>query len=699
MSSLLVALFPPGRPVRSSSRAAGLPGEDWSHRKTAERSSRRRRDACLRRRPDRSIRPGVESLESRAMLAADDILVSLVGNQVVLTLDPAGTAITNLSTTYASKAGVLTITAVTKWDDLDGGNNSRSHDRSGHRHDRGQPEDGHEVCRHLRGGRRGHRLRHDRPGGGEPRRRHPWRGRQSLSIDTGAGPSDAIVIATPSRRRAPAASASRPRARPTKHGIMLSANVTSPAGSQTFAGSVTLENDVTVMAGKVITFASTVDGDSRLTVSAGGPVAFIGAVGGAEPLAGVTLARAAGVAFNDGFVLDGTAAAAGPTGLLIGRNVNSVVFLPSAGPVDRTIAGFAGAGIRFVGGSRNSLITGVSSVGNGLGMRIGPGVYTGTQIVGNSFSENAGNGITMNAARGITLGGPDANGNTIIFNGGWGLAASGTSTGSRLLENQISDNRPATWPAWAWAAGGGSRGGAGPPGVRSAPGLSVQLSPVGLASLNAGQLGRYAFDLAIDINGVQLGSTGALDTAKRLVDIDAIGGRRLATVAVPSAQTTEFRRIGSTIYVDAQQLGATGLPWVSVTGSSAAAVAVTSLVAGLTPAATLQALEFPISSQAAGGDAFGTRYSATIGTSSFAALLPLADLTPLDASPCSATTRCRWTCGSTRRARSAGSRSQVASVGTITLSLTNYGQAVRVAGTGEVADRRHRLGLGPGTLR
>jgi len=46
------------------------------------------------------------------MLAADDIIVSLVGNQVVLTLDPAGTTVTDLSTAYATKAGVLTITAV-----------------------------------------------------------------------------------------------------------------------------------------------------------------------------------------------------------------------------------------------------------------------------------------------------------------------------------------------------------------------------------------------------------------------------------------------------------------------------------------------------------------------------------------------------------------------------------------------------------
>jgi len=37
----------------------------------------------------------------------------------------------------------------------------------------------------------------------------------------------------------------------------------------------------------------------------------------------------------------------------------------------------------------------------------------------------------MNGARGITLGGDGANANTIIFNGSWGLAASGTSTSSR----------------------------------------------------------------------------------------------------------------------------------------------------------------------------------------------------------------------------------------------------------------------------
>jgi len=47
------------------------------------------------------------------MLAADDILVGLVGNRVMLTLDPEGAAITSLTTTYDAPSTRLTITAAT----------------------------------------------------------------------------------------------------------------------------------------------------------------------------------------------------------------------------------------------------------------------------------------------------------------------------------------------------------------------------------------------------------------------------------------------------------------------------------------------------------------------------------------------------------------------------------------------------------
>ena len=76
---------------------------------------RRRMKNGHRRRGRRSAgcQPGIEGLESRAMLAADDVLVGLVGKRVVLTLDPQGAAITNLATTYDAPAARLTITAAT----------------------------------------------------------------------------------------------------------------------------------------------------------------------------------------------------------------------------------------------------------------------------------------------------------------------------------------------------------------------------------------------------------------------------------------------------------------------------------------------------------------------------------------------------------------------------------------------------------
>lgn len=77
--------------------------------------SRRRTTGGSRKRGGRSAgrHPGIESLEPRAMLAADDVLVGLVGNRVVLTLDPAGAAITNLATSYDARTARLTITAAT----------------------------------------------------------------------------------------------------------------------------------------------------------------------------------------------------------------------------------------------------------------------------------------------------------------------------------------------------------------------------------------------------------------------------------------------------------------------------------------------------------------------------------------------------------------------------------------------------------
>ena len=82
----------------------------------------------------------------------------------------------------------------------------------------------------------------------------------------------------------------------------------------------------------------------------------------------------------------------------------------------------------------------MTSTANGVGLRLGAGDYSGTLIAGNELSENIGNGLTMTSAQGVTIGGLGADGNAIIFNGGRGISASGTSTGSALAANQISNN-------------------------------------------------------------------------------------------------------------------------------------------------------------------------------------------------------------------------------------------------------------------
>ncbi|MCE2728287.1 MAG: hypothetical protein LW698_16220, partial [Planctomycetaceae bacterium] len=276
------------------------------------------------------------------MLAADDIGVSLVANQLVLALDPAGTAVTNLSTTYSSKTGILTVTAasagkLSSAPSIPGVTINPASDTISVNL---------KIIPQFAGisvvGSTGTDVVVIGPAGINLAAVTKGAAAQGLSIDTGAGSADAIVIASPvsAKGAGPVTLASQGQA--TKHGIILRSSVTSPTGSQAFNGSVTLGTNVTVAAGKTITFASTVDGSSRLTVSAGGPVAFTGAVGGNVPLAGVTLSRAAGVAFAAGFMLNGKATAAGTSGLVIGKNVNSVVFLPVSGSVTRTIADFTG---------------------------------------------------------------------------------------------------------------------------------------------------------------------------------------------------------------------------------------------------------------------------------------------------------------------------------------------------------------------
>ncbi|MEX0688258.1 MAG: right-handed parallel beta-helix repeat-containing protein, partial [Pirellulales bacterium] len=562
---------------------------------------------------------GFGPLEARAMLAADDIVVSLVANQLVLTLDSAGTAITDLSTTFASKTRVLSITAASAGTlslaapitgvTIDPATDTISVDLKTLKTFAGISVVGSTGTDRVVIGKAGVNLAAVTKGAAA----------QSLSIDTGTGASDAIVIASPVSAKGAGSVSLASQGQAIDFGIILQANVTSPAGSQTFGGAVSLESrGISVTAGQVITFASTVDGDQRLTVSAGGPVAFLGAIGGNEPLSGVTLARAAGVAFADGFELDGTGTAAGTSGLVINSNVNSVVFLPS-GPLTREITGFSGAGIQFVGGSRNSLVTSVSSIGNGVGLQAGPGIYTGTAITGSTFTANTGNGVTLTGAQQISLGGSAAGaGNVITFNNRFGVGASGASAGSVIRNNQISNNllgnvgnlllRNAT------------------PVVATAQGLTVIADTVGLAALRAVQVGRYAFDVSIDANGVLMSSQGALDFARQLVTSTV----EIQPDASAAVQRTQFRQTGGFTFVDGRSLGTTGLPWVRMSSSPQAtqpAVRVTNaILTDLTPRHVLRSLEFPVGTQFVGADSFGQRYQTNMGLSTFVALLPLYNL-------------------------------------------------------------------------
>jgi nitrous oxidase accessory protein NosD len=68
------------------------------------------------------------------------------------------------------------------------------------------------------------------------------------------------------------------------------------------------------------------------------------------------------------------------------------------------------------------------------------GIATGTRVQANTLRGN-GSGVMLIAARGVLVGGvADADRNTIVDNLGYGLFATGNSTGSAVQRNVISGN-------------------------------------------------------------------------------------------------------------------------------------------------------------------------------------------------------------------------------------------------------------------
>jgi lipocalin len=524
------------------------------------------------------------------MLAANDVLVGLVGNRVVLTLDPAGAAITNLATSYDASAARLTITAATAGTlamaapvnglSVNGVADTITVDLRTITKLAGLSIVGGAATDSITIG----------PGGVNLAAVVRGAIAQGFTIDTGAGASDTITVAGRIVAKSSGAVSIATQGEGVAHGILLAAGVTTPRGSQSFGGGVTLLNGVALQAGGDISFSSTIDGTARLQLSAGGAITMAGDVGSWLPLQGITLAQASRVLVGGGLALDGSGTAPGASGFVIGANVHNVVFSPLAEA--RTISGFGGAGIHFAGGSDGSRVTGVTSIGNGVGLFVGPGRYAGTVISGSSFSGNVGNGVSLEAARGITIGGQALGArNQIISNGGFGVAATGACSGSLVLGSEIGDNALGQIENYLDGTISGSRL------IQTATGLMLELNEVGRAAFRAQKAGSYSFDVGVEAFVVSAHSTGWLDTRTAVLDIDA----SFAFMVPPP--------------------GAVPPPGLhrTVLGENL-------LATSLTPVQTLPGLEFAKSSQYLGIDSYGRRYRAVVGVSTFAGMIPLADL-------------------------------------------------------------------------
>lgn len=523
------------------------------------------------------------------MLAADDVLVGLVGNRVILTLDPHGAAITNLATTYDAPAARLTITAATR------GTLSMAATVNGISVDDVADTitvDLKKITKFaglsIVGGANADSVTIG-PGGVNLGAIRRGATAQGFSIDTGAGVNDSITIAGPIVAKGAGAVRLATQGEGVARGILLASNVVTARGAQSFGGGVTLLTDIALRAGGDISFSSTIDGFGRLQLSARRSITMAGDVGGWLPLQGITLAQASRVRVGGGLVLDGSGTAAGASGFVIGANVHNVVFSPLADA--RTISGFGGAGIRFAGGSNGSRITGVTSMGNGVGLLAGPGVYRGTVISGSAFSGNVGSGVSLHAARGLTIGGRTSSaGNAIVSNGGYGVAATGPCTGSLVVGSEIGDNSLGQVENYLASTLAGNLL------IQNATGLLIQLNEVGRAAYRAQKARSYSFDVGVEAFVVSARSTGWLDTRTAALDIDASVGFMVPPEAM------------------------------SPSGMQRTTLGNNRLATSLTPLKTLPGIEFAKNVQYVGSDSYGRQYRAFVGLSTFAGMIPLADL-------------------------------------------------------------------------
>ena len=560
----------------------------FSRRRQITDRSRRRGRRSAGGQP--GTQPLIEGLESRAMLAADDILVGLVGNRVMLTLDPQGATITNLVTAYDAPAARLTITAATAGTlamaaPVNGISVNDVADTI--------TVDLKKITKFaglsILGGAATDSIRVG-PGGVNLAAIGRGAAAQGLSIDTGAGVGDSITIAGQIAAKGAGAVSLTTKSEGVTHGIQMASGVVTPKGSQSFGGGVTLLNGVALQSGGNISFSSTIDGFGRLQLSAERAITMAGDVGNSLPLQGITLAKASRVHVGGGLVLDGSGTAAGTSGFVVRANVHNVVFAPVADA--RTISGFGGAGIRFAGGSNGSRITGVTSQGNGVGLLAGPGFYSGTVIAGSSFSGNVGHGVALQAARGLRIGGRLAGaGNEIVSNGGFGVAATGLCPSSIVVGSELGDNALGQVENYLASSLSGNLL------IQNGTGLQLQLNDVGRAAYRAQKARSYSFDVGVEAFVVSARSTGWLSTRTAVLDIDAAVGFMEPPPGTMNPAGMQRMMLGEN-----------------------------RLATSLTPLNTLPGIEFAKSVQYVGSDSYGRHYRAVVGLSTFAGMIPLADL-------------------------------------------------------------------------
>ncbi|MCX7414195.1 MAG: VCBS domain-containing protein, partial [Planctomycetia bacterium] len=378
----------------------------------------------------------------------DSIAVSVDANRILLSLAPAGVAISSLHTAYNARTHVLTITATQTGTMVASGAgtpgvavNSAAKTISVNlgvlTGFAGISVVGNGGVDSVTIGGTGINLAAVTKGAAN----------QSFSIDTKGGATDIVTVGKPITAKGSGSVSVTTLGTGASRGIHLGGTVTTATGSQTYAGTVNLLANTALTAGTggAIGFTGTIDGANTLSLSAGGGITFAGAVGVTTPLKGLTVAKAAGVAVNNAFRLNGVGTAAGTSGLTIAANVNNVAFAAIDSKTNpRTITGFKGSGIRFLGTSTGSNLTGIASTGNGIGLEMAAGTYTGTVISANDFSDNTNIGVSLTNVGGLSLGTTSA-ANTISRNGNWGVYASGRLTGTQVQNNTLDANAtPAT---------------------------------------------------------------------------------------------------------------------------------------------------------------------------------------------------------------------------------------------------------------